>query len=216
MTYTINDIRGGKMVNYKRAVMRPFTDFKKLIIGLILNIIPIINFFASGYQMMCAKTALKKHYRLPEWRNWGDLFIKGLIMFIIGIIYLVPAIIVGFAVGGVALISSMIGVTGSYSVVDVGAGAIVTMILFILAIYLLPVALLSYINKEDFSAAFRLREVFRKAFRNDYLIAWFIMFIYTLILTVILGMIPRVGATFAQFIGGVTSLTVFAEIYHEL
>ena len=63
-------------VDYGAAISRPFEDIKKLIIGCLLNIIPIVNFLAMGYVFDAAKMTLGKKKGLPEWDNWGDLFMK--------------------------------------------------------------------------------------------------------------------------------------------
>jgi hypothetical protein len=54
------------MVDYTVSIKRPFSDFKKLLIGIVLSIIPIVNFIALGYQLNCAKTAMKKKYEHPD------------------------------------------------------------------------------------------------------------------------------------------------------
>lgn len=93
------------MVKYAEAIKRPFSDWKKLGIGGLMYLIPLVNIitglFAYGYGLLCAKTAKEK--KLPEWKNWGDLFVKGLLAAIIGIIYFIPAAIVGALVGGTAV-----------------------------------------------------------------------------------------------------------------
>ena len=65
------------------AVIRPFTDFKKLLIGILLNIIPVINFFALGYLLECGRTPKKD---LPEWKNFGDFFVEGFFAAVIALI----------------------------------------------------------------------------------------------------------------------------------
>ena len=81
------------MVNYNIAFKRHFTDIKKLIIGLIIGIIPIVNFIATGYHLECAKTAMNKKFKLPDWKNFGKLFVNGFLASVITFIYLLPAIL---------------------------------------------------------------------------------------------------------------------------
>ena len=83
---------------------KPFTDVKKLLIGIGLSLIPVVNFITIGYFLECA--GLKKSKPgLPEWNNFGKLFINGFFVFVIGLIYLIPAVIVLFLVTGAALAS---------------------------------------------------------------------------------------------------------------
>ena len=50
------------------AMRRPFTDFNKLLIGIIISIIPIVNFISIGYQFRCAKTAMTGKFAMPKWK----------------------------------------------------------------------------------------------------------------------------------------------------
>jgi hypothetical protein len=101
------------MVNYEEAIGKPFTDFKKLIIGIILSIIPIVNFFVIGFAIESSGLSkTKPSKKMPEWKDWGHLFIKGFAAAVIKFIYMVPAIVVivigiGLAVGDIA--SALLG-----------------------------------------------------------------------------------------------------------
>ena len=80
-------------MEFSTALKRPFSDLKTFIIGSALSILPIINFFAFGYILEAAKLTLKKKNTLPEWNNWGNLFVKGLLSVLIGFIYMIPGMI---------------------------------------------------------------------------------------------------------------------------
>jgi Protein of unknown function (DUF4013) len=84
------------MVNYEQALKKPFTDFKKLIIGILLNIIPIVDFtFVTGFQMECSGLGrTKQSNKMPEWKQWKYLFLKGLGALGIKIVYMIPALLV--------------------------------------------------------------------------------------------------------------------------
>jgi len=47
------------MVDYGEAIKRPFSDVKKLLIGIVIQLIPIVNFMAIGYQLKCANAMEK-------------------------------------------------------------------------------------------------------------------------------------------------------------
>ena len=84
------------MLNYSVGLKRPFQDLGKLLIGIILSIIPIVNLIAMGYALECVSTVLKKKksYALPEWKNFWRLFIRGLAAGVIGFVYALPALII--------------------------------------------------------------------------------------------------------------------------
>ena len=52
-------------MDFSAAFKKPFLNFKNFIIGVVLYIIPIVNFFSVGYVLECSglgkqKTALHK------------------------------------------------------------------------------------------------------------------------------------------------------------
>ena len=96
------------MVNYEVAVKKPFTDLKKLSIGILLSIIPIVNLVVTGFAIESSGVGkTKPSKKMPEWKNWWYLFVKGLAAVVIKIIYMIPAFVVivvaiGFAIGDIA------------------------------------------------------------------------------------------------------------------
>jgi hypothetical protein len=118
----------------------------------------------------------------PVFENWGDLFVDGLLAFVVQILYvLVPVfvLVVGsFAVGAGAVASGVGADPGS---VDAGAGAglgiagglvaLVGVLSVLVAVYLLPAALANFAHEEEFTAAFNVRTVARAAFTGEYLVA---------------------------------------------
>jgi hypothetical protein len=102
------------MVNLEEALKKPFTDFGRLVIGIILSVIPIVNWIAQGFVLECSGIGKNKPSKnMPEWKNIGDYFVKGLLSYIVMFIYAIPAIVVfvvtvGFAAG--SLLSAFIGV----------------------------------------------------------------------------------------------------------
>ena len=94
-------------INYNEAFKKPFTDFKKFIIGVLVSILPIVSWIALGYALESSGLSKHKKKTLPEWKNWGDLFITGLIAKVITLVYYLPAILIAtlalFPVAGSAM-----------------------------------------------------------------------------------------------------------------
>jgi len=210
------------MVDYTVSIKRPFSDLTKLAIGILLSIIPIVNFIAIGYTLACAKTAMKKKYELPEWKDIGGYFIKGILMLVIGLIYMIiPIGIIAFTAGtiGYAIWTAiMTGATPAIGSLFVGAGfgLIVGLILMLFAMYILPIAVLSYVSTDKFGASFEIGTVLRKSFSTSYFVAWITSMAYCVILEIVLSLIPFIGPAIASFIGGVTIWTIFGQAYSEL
>ncbi len=100
-------------MDYPKALRKPFTDATKLIIGIFLNSIPFLQWFSIGYIMECSGLGKNKPSRnMPEWKQWGDFFLKGVVGWVIAIIYFIPALLVA-SIGAfnivMALMNTFIG-----------------------------------------------------------------------------------------------------------
>ena len=75
-------------IDYVEALKRPFSDMKNLAIGSLLGIIPIVNFIVIGFTLLSTGLTEEKVGRdtLPEWKDYVNLFMKGLVSILIGII----------------------------------------------------------------------------------------------------------------------------------
>jgi len=226
------------MVNYTEAFEKPFTDIKKLLVGILLSIIPAINWFAVGFEMKCSGVGkIKPSKKMPDWKNFGDLLLKGFFNFLIALIYMIPAAIILVLSAGAVLLNILIQVPwGQVSKVSSEEASalinpiiqaaipsltaalpfiILAGVLLLLAIYAVPIAVLSYLENEKFAEAFNLKKVFKKAFTGKYLLAWLAMTLLGFILGSILGFIPFIGTAAASFIVGVIGFSLFGQIYLE-
>ena len=70
-------------------VLEENNHLQKLLIGGILMFIPIVNIFALGYIFRAGTNMLRNSgkFSLPEWNNWPALFIDGLKLVVISILY---------------------------------------------------------------------------------------------------------------------------------
>ena len=210
-------------MNFTEAVKRPFQDLKTLIIGIIIMLIPIVNFtVGAGYFIECARTRLKGSKKLPEWKDWGKLFMKGVGAFVIGLVYAIPVIVVLLlTVGSTILAGGLSGlINGSglaivNALATLGIGLVVTFVVAIIVSLVSSAALIRYADKGNFGAAFEFSAVFKKAFTGTYFSAWLITMIYVLIVVFVLSIIPVIGSIIASFIVGVTMYTFLAEAYKK-
>jgi hypothetical protein len=177
------------MVDYVRAIKRPFTDFKKLIIGILLNLpIPlfriITNPMALGYALNCGKTASKGSYELPEWKGYWKLWINGFVAGIIGIIYFIPAIILAFVFARDLVIGLATNATTFFInfiqnpvwlISNYGISILFVWVVSILIGYFVPIAMLNWIIEGKFGSAFDFRNIFKKVFTRKYFVAWLVL-----------------------------------------
>src|SRR5512137_2558397 len=67
---------------------------KKVLIGGIVALIPIVNFAAFGYIVQIIRNVRDGHpLPLPEWDQFGAYFMDGLWIFLIILVYLIPVIL---------------------------------------------------------------------------------------------------------------------------
>ena len=176
----------------------------KMIIGVALSILPIVNFFCTGYAYRIFKATLNgEPPTMPEWGQWGDIFIQGLIIFVMRLIYfLIPLVFLG--TGSVFLITVLVlkektGVLQSGMILPGVVLVCVGVILAIVASVLFPMALAVYAkNNERFGAAFRLWEIGRNiiAALDDYFVA-IVLLICVFFAYFVLSAIPYLGILFA-------------------
>ncbi|MEM4263772.1 MAG: DUF4013 domain-containing protein [Candidatus Woesearchaeota archaeon] len=155
------------MNHFLFAIKRPFTNLLRLVAGSVLFILPIVNLFAFGYFVECARTAYKGNLDMPKWQ-W-KLFIEGLIFLGIALIFYVPAGVLYFVM--------------FYYGQDfwVFKGPIAA--LFALTIYILPGAIVRY-AVEDFAAAFK--GLFITTFNKFYFKAFALSLVWALVILLLM------------------------------
>ncbi|MFH1623160.1 MAG: DUF4013 domain-containing protein [Candidatus Aenigmatarchaeota archaeon] len=236
-------------MKYEEALKKPFTDFKKLAIGIVLSIVPIVNFtIVQGFAIESSGVGKAKPSKnMPEWKDWSYLFVKGIGATLVKLIYALPALaLMGFGIG--IAVGDMMGMmannlspelTGQMmgggfaaneQIVQVLAQnwymvlpgmmkaaplMMVGGVLALLASFLAPVAVLNYLSKKDFSAAFDLGKVMHKAFNTRYALAWITMLLVSVVLVAVLRFVPWFGGAIALFALSVMSYTLYGQAFKE-
>ncbi|MDY7033402.1 MAG: DUF4013 domain-containing protein [Thermodesulfobacteriota bacterium] len=162
------------MTDIEKVIRFPFHDrqwVQKLIVGGVLNIVPFIHFFSVGYAYQVYRSSLKKEEAcMPEWKNWDDLFIKGLIVSIICLCYsFLPAFctVLGVHLVMKGWLASFLG--GLLCIMGFGSG--------LFSLFFLPMAIANYICEgEQIGNAFRFGVIFDKIkeIQSDYLVSYLV------------------------------------------
>ena len=195
----------------------------KVLIGGILNMIPIINFLSSGYNLKVMKEAIENKPEMPQWGDWGNFFVKGLIAFIISLIYLlIPIIVLLVSLGSMAfaIISGAVSGDKSMALGAMGGaigGILISLVLMIIFGFLIPMALAMYIREDNISAAFRFGELLsriRSVF-GEYLTVYIVLIVLSFVLS-LFSAVPILGfliIIFGGFYIEVVGANMFGKVY---
>jgi len=239
----------------KKAVFFPFKGEKwgiKMLIGSALGLasyiipvvpsIPLLGYFG---QMMKRVVNEDEDPQLPEWTDWGHLFTDGIKLFGVSAIYMLPALLM--VIAGYLLMfvpyfvmmmsvaspsnytadldptlfaGSMFGMFGGMALLMVG------LLLMLVTAVFLPPALGNMIAKNDFGAAFRIKEwwpVF-KANLGGYFVAlalllglyWLLlMIVYVLYFTVVLCFLLPFAMAAIVYVVAAMAFSLYAVAYRD-
>lgn len=187
---------------------RLFSDGGRLIILIILDIIPIVNWIVVGYASRVLKEA-PEGKNPPKLENYGDLFINGAKVFFVSLIYMIiPLALIAAGIGSFLSALFMRGglMAGTPQPMEAagtmflgGTGLVLLLvgtILAFLALIVLGAAIAHMIKKDKFGKAFAFGEildVIRGIGWGKYL-AWVVLVaIIAVVVGAITGAIPFVG-----------------------
>jgi hypothetical protein len=149
-----------------RAFTYMFDDeswIMKIVIGGILSFIPIVNFMALGYMLEALKRAADGvEVPMPEWDDFGGKFVKGLVLFVIGLVYTIPIWVVACLVGGLAGLG---GAAESDALANMASmlnacASCLYLIWGIVVAVIMPAAYIRYAVTGEFMSAFQFGELF--------------------------------------------------------
>ena len=157
------------------ALKRPFG--LRALLGILIAWIPIVEFLAMGYKMACARTAMSGSYELPFWRReWKQLFVFGLGVRVLQILYLLPAALVMYSLwllskSPITALVTFIGTVRNL--------LIIFFVLLTIAAFFGSAAILNYVAEGRFKAAFSF-QMLKRAFSLAYLKGWALAAVYSI------------------------------------
>ena len=196
----------------------------------IVSIIPIVNFISIGYMM----EIIRGTKPASELENWADLFMEGLKLVIIWLIFMVPALVIFAIIGGNALLDFIISFLGIIASGDTRGipslvmGAIASLMgaVFIAGIVTLVIDIIAAIGVIRFTRTGSIGEAFNfsailetigRIGWVEYIIALVILYIVGVIVkfvVLLLSAIPVLGWIIGFFISA--ALIIFEGRYLAL
>jgi hypothetical protein len=197
-----------------------------------------VNFAWSGYMVELLRNVTDNSAEpLPNWDNFGQKFMNGLILVVVGFVYALPIILLTCLPIGVLTIPAILsgnGDLGDAGQAIMAVGGFLSFCLFsFAAIYglvlsvIYPAILVIFSREGTFASCFKLREVFDLISKNagPFFTAWGISLVGGLavgfisgIVQGVLGWIPCIGwlAAFLISIGVIVYIsTVYAHLFGQ-
>jgi hypothetical protein len=189
---------------------------KKLIIGAVLLIIPIVNFITFGYMIRVLRNVAEGRAKpLPEWDQWGDDFMKGLLVVVAGFIYSLPIVLVNIITAILGAIAGSADSQGAQGVV-----ALCTTVLSCLSALwglavgiVIPAAVAKFAMEGEFGSFFKFSEIFQWIRDNlkNYIIALLVIIVARILAS--FGIIAcGIGVLFTMFWATVTMGHILGQV----
>ncbi|KUG04445.1 hypothetical protein ASZ90_018113 [hydrocarbon metagenome] len=193
------------MMDHMEYLKFPFRDrewLKKMLLGCIFLIIPIVNILVLGYFVECIRLGIRGKTILPDWSDWEFYLRQGFMALLIFIVYLGIPLLFTFILHIVPILGVMVS-----SIVTLLAGAIV------------PMALANSALNNNVMDAFRIGEILDniKQVIDYYAPAYLIMAIITAIAPAVAVGIPIISfaGVFLMFYSGIVYSNYIGQLYHQ-
>ena len=165
------------MIDFADAVKHPFEDrdwAKKLGIGALINLVPILNFASAGYLVAHLRhVSRNEDTPLPDWNHLSEYFADGLKQFVVGLVYASPLLLLTCVVYGAFFAIALTDGSGPRNDVNAAmnhaveaagpAFACLACLIGLLSLvygFLAPAITIQFARTGSISACFRFREIF--------------------------------------------------------
>lgn len=174
---------------------------KKILIGGVVLLVPIVNFAAIGYLIQIIRNVRAgQPLPLPEWDEFGRYFKDGLWIFLIFLVWSIPIIVVACLNGvGAAALAENEDMASVYGIVSACLSCVMALWGLVIAA-VSPAILVRYAEVGEFMVGFRFSEILSVITANvgNYVIVVLLIWVASLIAS--LGVILCVvGVIFTQF-----------------
>jgi hypothetical protein len=175
---------------------------KKVLIGGVVGIIPIVNFAAIGYMIQIIRNVRDgQALPLPEWDEFGKFFVDGLWIFLIFLVWSIPIILVAClqGIGTAVLAEASEDAANAFGVISACFSCVIVLWALVIAA-VSPAILVRYAEIGEYMAGFQFSEILNiiRANVGNYIIVILLIWVASLIASfgVILCVI---GVIFTQF-----------------
>ena len=196
-----------------------FSDFGRLIVLIVLNVIPIVDWIVIGYAARVLRESPGSNDP-PKLEKYGEMFMDGAKVFFASLIYmLIPAIFIG--AGAASFVASGLfhgQIVGPGAMMFGGTGVVLILIGIVAAFFfllILGIGIAHMIRTGKFGKAFAFGEIFGiiRIIGWAKYIGWaIVVFIIALVVGGIAGAIPYVGWLLSVIISPLLSIFIFRSL----
>jgi hypothetical protein len=207
-------------MDYGKSFSYPLEDNDwptKLGIGVLVSVVPILNFAATGYMVQVTRNVINQQPDLlPDWDNFGQKFIDGLIIVVVSFIYSLPFFLLWLVASGFLLIPALGGeneelvsaLAGLSMTALCGMGCLSIFYILIMS-FILPAITIFYARERTFSACLRVGEILGFVTSNfgNYLGAVLVLFVGAIVLAIIFGIV-QVPLSLIPICGNIVGIVI--------
>jgi hypothetical protein len=221
-------------MDFGKSFSYPFEDknwLNKTIIGAIVTAVPIVNFAWAGYGIDLLKNVLRGDPQpLPEWSDFGDKWVRGLMIFLASLVYAIPALVLACIPGVLFFIPAMSSQSGDIQDtmlgVLTGVGGLFACLVALYALlltFIYPAVYIHYARVGTFGSFFEFGKIFKivRADLGKYLSAWllaivagFVVGLVVGLVSALLGFIPCIGWVISWILSALVGVYIFYVYVH--
>jgi len=192
----------------------------KLGLGAVITMVPILNFAWSGYMVGIMRNVMSNVQEpLPNWDDFGKKFSDGLILFLAGLVYSLPMLVVICLPLSIMVVPSILAANGDMQeIADAIAGAGSVLFLCLLCVFFVyalilsviyPAILVIFAREGTLASCFKFREVFDLIGKNTsaFFTAWGVSVGASLVVGFMAGL-AQIILAFIPCIGQIISLVL--------
>lgn len=244
------------MVEFLEAIKRPLkTDLTTVVLGsafmafhvlggaitvifgtVLGGILSLLSVLTHGLGIEASRRTIRNDHSMPAFDDYIDLFFTGLMVWVIGVLYFLPAMIaIAFGVANSFPLIFSVFHNAVWSPVEALQGllllilngavyGLIALVLGILATLMVPIAVQLYAKNKQLGDAFRFSDILNVVATKEYWMSWAVLAGYAVVLlgvstilstlSLFILAIPALGVS--SYLWWITWYTLFADVTHEV
>jgi hypothetical protein len=187
----------GDAYNY---TVKLFKDIGRLVILIVLNIIPIVNFIVIGYFARVIRESPRSEAP-PPLEKYGDLWIEGAKIFVVSLVYMIVPIVLVSVGAASAIVAGALFPFGGLGIVG-SALVVLGLVLIFLIMIIALMAIVNMVKRGRLGAAFDFDQILSKIRA----VGW-ARYILWIVVIFVIGLVLA-GLSAIPFIGWLISLVI--------